>query len=72
MARLIFWLAIVAGLIIAWRRVQARSTRRTKPTATQRAQPMRVCARCGVHVPQSLAVRQGERWYCEAAHVPLE
>jgi uncharacterized protein len=27
------------------------------------------CAHCGVHVPQSQALSQDQRWYCSQAHL---
>jgi len=64
--RLLFWIAVIAAAVWLWRRL----SRPTRPTPKQdSAVPMVRCAHCGVHVPRTQALAQGERWYCSRAHL---
>ena len=73
--RVLVWLVLlVAGWWIFRKRVQPRPVQRPAATpspspATAKAEPMVDCARCGLHLPQSEALRDdAARAYCCAEH----
>lgn len=62
-------LAVVAIVYALWR--GKRKAAAPAPPAPPRIAPpedMVACAHCGVHLPRSDAVRDGERDYCCQAH----
>jgi uncharacterized protein len=73
-----FVLILVAVLALAWllsggrsraSRDRDRRAPPTAPTGTARApEGMVACAHCGVHLPESEALRLGTRAYCSADH----
>lgn len=67
MFRLLFWIALIAAAVWLWRRINR--PRPSKNPGNVAAAPMVRCAQCGVHVLQSKALEQGERWYCSQAHL---
>lgn len=69
MSKYLLILAIIAVIYAA-----ARGRRKT-PTRPARGKPriappqnMVACARCGVHLPENEALREGPHCYCCAAH----
>ncbi|MBA4242940.1 Apq12 family protein [Pseudomonas sp. KHPS1] len=67
--RLLFWVAVIFAAIWIWRRF-IRQPKRPRPSEDKHtAPPMVRCAHCGVHVPQSQALSQDQRWYCSQAHL---
>ncbi len=61
--------AVIAVVYALWRSGQRRVPRRPPGPAQPRPpEPMVRCARCGVHLPQSQALLEGERSYCCEAH----
>ncbi|MCD6661857.1 MAG: PP0621 family protein [Comamonas sp.] len=69
MSKYLLILAIIAVIYAAARGQRKTPTRtaRGKP-ATRPPQNMVACARCGVHLPESDALREGKHHYCCAAH----
>ena len=70
MKALVVLLVILFGVWL-WRRGHALHAPPTPPRAPRvspPAQPMVSCTRCGVHLPQSLAVRGRQGDYCCEAH----
>ncbi|ERI54415.1 PP0621 family protein [Pseudomonas sp. NPDC077186] len=65
--RLLFWIAVIFAAIWIWRRFVSKP-KRPRPREDAAA-PMVRCAHCGVHVPQSQALSQDQRWYCSQAHL---
>ena len=72
-------IVIVAVLLLVWLllgslRRRAKDARHDRaPTAPRSGKPAQVegmvaCAHCGVHLPGSLALRQGEQVFCSPAH----
>lgn len=57
---LIIWL-----LLKLWRRY---TTQKQVPPKGKSAERMVKCDHCGIYVPRSDALRQGERWYCGIEH----
>ncbi|MDR2990582.1 MAG: hypothetical protein LBU72_01370 [Burkholderiaceae bacterium] len=62
-------LLAVAAAVWLWRRGQRVSAARARRPSVGAPQPMLRCARCGVHLPASSALRGREgRAYCCPAH----
>ncbi|MBI5782369.1 MAG: hypothetical protein HZA69_01350 [Gammaproteobacteria bacterium] len=47
---------------------RALASRRTPPTDKPVVARMVACAHCGVHIPESEAVRDGDKYYCCEEH----
>jgi uncharacterized protein len=58
---------VIFAAIWIWRRFISQP-KRPRPREDAAA-PMVRCAHCGVHVPQSQALSQDQRWYCSQAHL---
>ncbi|ARS47795.1 PP0621 family protein [Ectopseudomonas hydrolytica] len=67
--RLLFWVAVIFAAIWIWRRFISQPKRPRPSEDKHTAAPMVRCAHCGVHVPQSQALSQDQRWYCSQAHL---
>lgn len=64
MSRLIFLFAIAAVIYLL-----LKSYRKADPAGKQTsAEDMVRCAHCGVHLPVSESVREGDLYFCSAAH----
>jgi len=65
-------LRIIILLIGVWLVLQiikrALGTRRTPPPGKPSIAKMVACAYCGVHVPETEAIRNGEKMYCCEEH----
>jgi uncharacterized protein len=64
---LLLLLAIVGVALIARHLLGSARNRPGAPPAP--AVPMARCARCGVHVPESEALRQGDDFFCSRKHL---
>ncbi|HEX5338983.1 MAG TPA: PP0621 family protein [Gallionella sp.] len=65
MSRLLFLIAIVAVIYLLFRSYRKPEIRRDEAAAPE---DMVRCAHCGVHLPKSESVRDGEQFFCCAAH----
>lgn len=66
--KLILLVVLVYLAYSFWRRLkaaQADTQRRTPPSQAPR---MVRCAQCQLHLPESLALRQDDQWYCCSEH----
>ena len=63
MSRLIFLFAIVAVIYLLFKSYSAPTAKAAKP-----AEDMVRCAHCGVHLPKSESVSDGDQFFCCAAH----
>lgn len=69
MSKYLLILALIAVIYAATRRPRHTPTPAKKGRATiAPPQNMVACARCGVHLPEADALRQGKHHYCCAAH----
>jgi uncharacterized protein len=77
MGKLLLWAAVIAVAYFAYKLTvvsQRRSERATREAHERDAralqgEPMRRCAHCGVHLPDSEALAAGGRHYCSRAHL---
>ena len=67
--RLLFWIAIIFAAIWVWRRYISAPKRPRQPPREDEPAPMVRCAHCGVHIPQTEALTQDQRWYCSQKHL---
>lgn len=72
--KLLIWLAIIMIVVWAWR----SNKRRTGKSAAEQAganaaqgEAMVSCAHCGVYLPASEALAQGDKQFCSAQHRQL-
>lgn len=70
--RIVLFLALLGVLVFLFRKRwrALRSVRFTKPERPELrpSVPMRVCAHCGIHLPEPDAIRDGDRYYCCSEH----
>lgn len=67
MSRLILLALLGIVIYLAVRRLRNRS-QRAAPRPSLRADNFVACAHCGVHVPESQALRSGELSFCSPDH----
>ena len=76
MGRILFFIALGVGLYVAfriWRTGQGRGGAKRAPGAPAAGgEAMVRCDRCGLNVPRSEALAEGDRWYCSEDHRRLE
>ncbi|MDY6921517.1 MAG: PP0621 family protein [Pseudomonadota bacterium] len=63
--RLIIFVAVISLLVVAYRKLTAPGK---KPSAPTDAATMKKCEHCGVHLPESEACREGDKYFCSAEH----
>jgi uncharacterized protein len=69
MGQLLRLVIILIGLWLVLQIVKRALASRQKPPLGKPAiAPMIVCAHCGVHVPESEAIRAGSKLYCSEEH----
>ena len=69
MGKLLLLLLLVIVAAFVWRKLGVRASgRRSAAPAERAAEQMVACEHCGLHVPSSEAVREGEHAYCCAEH----
>jgi len=77
MGKLVLWVAVIAAVYLAYKltlvsqRRSERAARRAREGDARalRGEPMRRCAHCGVHLPESEALAAEGRHYCSQAHL---
>jgi uncharacterized protein len=65
MSRLIFIVAVVAG--VYWL-LKSYSKKPPKKTETEVSEDMVRCSHCGVHLPKSESILSGGNFFCSEAH----
>ena len=73
MIRLIFLLAVIAIAVLIVRKIleTGKTTSDEKPPARKPLTDMVRCEHCGVHLPLSEAVQDGDHYYCSREHKEL-
>jgi uncharacterized protein len=78
MSRILFWIALIALVVMAVRaKLKALNARKQPPPQPRAQEPvaqietMTQCAHCGVHFPASEAVHADGHDYCSPGHVRL-
>ena len=76
MGRILFFVVLGVGLYVAfriWRAGQQRDgANRAAGSPPAAGEAMVRCDRCGLNVPRSEALAEGDRWYCSEDHLRLE
>lgn len=75
MGRILFFVVLGVGLYVAfriWRTGQQRGAAGRAPPSPTAGEAMVRCDHCGLNVPKSEAVAEGNRWYCSEDHRRLE
>jgi len=75
MGRILFFVVLGVGLYVAfriWRSGQQRGATTQPPKAPAAGEAMVRCEHCGLNVPKSEALADGDRWYCSEGHRRLE
>jgi len=70
MGRILFWLLLAAAAYLGYRWWRIKQQQVVSRDATDRplVETMVRCEVCGLALPQSEALRAGERWYCGDEH----
>lgn len=64
----LFILLVLAYIAwVFWRRLQATRADKLRPKPSQAPRMVR-CAQCQLHLPENLALRQDDKWYCSSEH----
>jgi len=81
MSRILFWIALIALVVMAVRsklraaarrgQMEAQQQQRQAPGHAGEIEAMAQCAHCGVYFPSSEAVRADGLDYCSPGHVRL-
>lgn len=75
MGRVLFFVILGVGLYVAFRIWQIRqrqgASERPEKSLVE-GEAMVRCGHCGLNVPESEAVADGDRWYCSENHRRLE
>ena len=66
--KLLILLALGYIAYTVWRRMKAVQADRQRRTPPSQAPRMVRCAQCQLHLPESLALRQDDKWYCSSEH----
>ena len=71
MGKLLFWVVVLGIGWVAWSMIRLSARKReqaARQSDSRELERIVACARCGVHLPASDAVRGGGDWYCGADH----
>ena len=66
LTRIILTGIVIALVIMVYRRLQHAKRPKAPPATT--APPMKKCAQCGVHLPETDAIQVGDHFYCSEQH----
>jgi len=75
MGRILFFVFLGVGLYVAfriWRSSQRRGATGPPEGASTAGEAMVRCGHCGLNVPRSEALADGDHWYCSEDHRRLE
>lgn len=66
--KLLLLLALAYIAYSFWRRMKAAQADKHRHTPPSQAPRMVRCTHCQLHLPESLALRQDDQWYCCSEH----
>ena len=66
--KLLILLALGYVAYTIWRRMKAAQADRQRNTPPPQAPRMVRCVQCQLHLPENLALRQDDKWYCCSEH----
>lgn len=66
--KLVILLALAYLAFSFWRRLKAAQADKRRATPPPQAPRMVRCAQCQLHLPENLALRQADKWYCCSEH----
>ena len=66
--KLLIFLALAYLAFSFWRRLKAAQADKQRQPPPPQAPAMVRCAQCQLHLPQSLALRLNDKWYCCSEH----
>ena len=73
MGRILFWVLLAVAAWIGWRLWQSNRRLQSKHDAASAKQAVEgevlvACSRCGVRLPKSAAIADGDAFYCSPQH----
>ena len=68
MGRIAFFVLLALAIYVGWRLFKARQLPRKDAGEGMPRLPMVSCAKCGLHVPRSEALTEGDRYFCCEEH----
>jgi uncharacterized protein len=69
MGRLLLLIALAVLALFLWRKLTARASPQSTARPPRIAEKVVACAHCGLHVPASEALTEGEHAYCCLEHL---
>ncbi len=66
--KLFIFLVLAYVALTFWRQMKAAQADRRRTTNHQQAPKMVRCAQCQLHLPEHLAIRADDKWYCCSEH----
>jgi uncharacterized protein len=66
--KLILLLVLAVIVYRLWRQMKTAQADKRRSTSPPPAPRMVRCAQCQLHLPENLALRQDDRWYCSSEH----
>lgn len=81
MGKILFWAAVIVGVLFITRLLAHQAARRAgkqeqskphKPASLSKAEEMVSCSHCGVYMPRSDAILQSEKFWCSTDHAKAD
>ena len=66
--KLLILLGLAYVTFLFWRRLQAAQVEKRRSAPPPQAPRMVRCAQCQLHLPETLALRRDDKWYCCSEH----
>lgn len=68
MIKLFIFLVLAYIAFVFWRQMKTIKAEKRRGASPQHPPKMVRCAQCQLHLPEHLALRQGDKWYCCSEH----